>query len=165
MSRRPWRSAASVDRRARATLVARQRETGPYYYLSSSSVSDRAVANIPAVEVETEALRAAHRRRTNRFLKGPILLAEIAAAARLPGQALAVLLAVYHRAAISRDSRVRLPRGLMQEFGVTKDAKARALRQLEAAGLIRVERRTGRAAVVELVGPATPGGKDDAINP
>ena len=42
-----------------------------------------------------------------------------------------------------------LPRGLLNDFGISPGAKARGLQWLEGAGLIRVSR--GRAARVELI--------------
>jgi DNA-binding MarR family transcriptional regulator len=102
------------------------------------------------VEVETAALRQSRRRRSDRFLKGPIPLHLIAAAARLPGRALAVLLAVHHQMTLAGKPSVSLPSGLLAEFGIDRDAKARVLHQLEQAGLIRVERTLGRAARVRL---------------
>ena len=104
------------------------------------------------MEVETAALRQSRQRRSGRFLKGPIPLPPIAAAARLPGQALAVLLATHHQVALTGRPSVSLPAALLREFGVSRDAKARALHQLERAGLIRVERAPGRAAWVGLSG-------------
>jgi hypothetical protein len=47
---------------------------------------------------------------------------------------------------------VSLPGALLAELGIGRDAKARALHQLERAGLIRVERGRGRAARVRLAG-------------
>ena len=53
--------------------------------------------DIKETEVETNLIRRSKIRRGERFLKGPIALPEIAAASRLPGKALAVLLAVHHQ--------------------------------------------------------------------
>ncbi len=77
-------------------------------------------------------------------------MGEIAAATRLPGKALAVFLAARHRADLTRNREVKLPAALMRALGVTKDAKARALRQLETAGLVGVERRQGRAPIITI---------------
>jgi hypothetical protein len=103
------------------------------------------------ITVETAAARRARVRRAGRFLRGPILMRDIATAARLPGQALAAYLAVHHRAALTRSTAVTLPRGLMAELGVTRDARARALHHLENSGLVRVERRSGRASRISLI--------------
>lgn len=57
--------------------------------------------NTKEVEVETGLLHQSRIRRAERFLKGPIRMREIAAAAQLPGQALALLLAIHHRTALT----------------------------------------------------------------
>ena len=136
-----WRG-KSWYRRGSATALSYRRDTVPY---------NNDLIEIAASEVVTDALVAARVRRAERFLKGPILMRDIATAARLSGQALALFLAVHHRTALTRKSTVTLPRDLMAQLGVSRDAKARGLRQLEASGLIRVERATGRAAKVTLV--------------
>ena len=106
--------------------------------------------NIPVREVLTDALRGYERRAQGRFLKGPIPLQDIALAARLPGQALPVYLAIHHRAALTRNNSVTLPKGLLEQFGISRDSKARSLRALERASLVTVERRKGRTARVTL---------------
>ncbi len=102
------------------------------------------------VEIETEALQARVRSRSERFLRGPIPINDIARASRVPGQALALLLAAHHRAAITGQTLVTIPRSLLSEFGITRNAKARALHALEEAGLVRVERTRGRGARIAL---------------
>ena len=96
-------------------------------------------------------------RPTYRFLKGPIPLTALCAASRLPGQALAVFMAIHHRTALTGNSRVTLPKKLLEELGVSRDAKARALHALEAASLIAVERASGRAARIKLLTAAKHG--------
>lgn len=134
------------DRRADATAGSHPRDTGS----SNKESTPTNIAGIAAIEVETAALRQARTRQAGRFLRGPISLRDIAAAARLSGKALAVFLAVHHRTAITRNAAVTLPKRLLTELGITKDAKARALHALETAGLIRVERRAGRAPIIVL---------------
>jgi hypothetical protein len=106
--------------------------------------------NMPEREVRTDALRAYERRAQGRFLKGPIPLHSIALAAQLPGQALSVYLAIHHRAALTRNESVTLPKGLMAQFNVSRDSKARSLHALENASLISVERQKGRTARITL---------------
>jgi DNA-binding transcriptional ArsR family regulator len=98
-------------------------------------------------EIEVTPLR---RRPTFRFLKGPIDWTSLCMAARLPGQALAVYLAVHHRVALTGNASVTLPKNLLAELGVSRDAKARALHALEEASLVAVERRRGQTARVAL---------------
>jgi hypothetical protein len=98
-------------------------------------------------EIEVTPLQ---RRPTYRFLKGPIPWIGLCAAARLPGQALAVFVAVHHRATLPGNATVTLPKNLLAELGVSRDAKARALHALEEASLVAVERIKGRAARVTI---------------
>lgn len=95
-------------------------------------------------------------RPARRFLKGPIPWSAVRTAARLPGQALSVFLAVHHRAALTGNTTVTLPKNMLAGLGVGRDAKARALHALEEASLIAVERASGRTARISLL-PANDG--------
>jgi DNA-binding MarR family transcriptional regulator len=75
---------------------------------------------------------------------------EIAIAACLPGQALALFLATHHQTALTGKPIVTLPAKLLRELGVSRDAKARGLKALEQAGLVYVSRSKGKAARIEL---------------
>jgi len=107
-------------------------------------------------EVETDLSRRKFARIQERFLKGPIPMRLIAKAANLPGQSLSVYLAVHHRTALTRQEWVTLPKGLMAQLGISRDAKSRALRELEAASLIRLQTAKGRSARASL-SPDWPG--------
>ncbi len=109
---------------------------------ASSSVGD-------GVEVKTRWSGAKGSRIAGRFLK-KTPLDPLQRAARLPGRALHVYLAVRHRCDLQREQTVTLPAAYLQAFGIGKDAKRRALAELETAGLIRVERFIGRTARVTL---------------
>jgi DNA-binding MarR family transcriptional regulator len=144
------RSQANV--RTSATVPSRQREAGASNNKSYIPISTLGVpSEIREVEVGSAATRQARNRRTSRFLKGPIPWEQIATAAQLGGQCLAVYVAVHHRTALTGQMPTTLPRALLQQLGVSKDAKARALRQLERAGLIGVRRAKGRTARVSLI--------------
>ena len=69
-------------------------------------------------------------------------------AARLPGRALALYLAVRHRADLTRGQAVTLPTAYLRDWGIDRHAKARGLAALENAGLVTVERRPGRSVGV-----------------
>jgi hypothetical protein len=140
--------------RADATAASHPCDTG-----SSNNASNKISSEISAllqpsriceVEIETMVSRAAGIRRLGRFLKGPIPMWELAMAARLPGQALSLLLVVHHQTALTGKAMTTLPNSLLTQFAIGKDAKARSLRQLEDAGLIRVVRSRGRSARVGL---------------
>lgn len=100
----------------------------------------------------TERLRRAQRERSpGLFLKGPIPLERIARAVGISGRALALLLAVHFQIDVSRQQWVRLSKGLLSKFGLTRDDKKRWLPRLAAVGLIEVNNRgRGRATQVRL---------------
>jgi DNA-binding transcriptional ArsR family regulator len=106
--------------------------------------------DIKETEVETDFLRRSKIKRGERFLKGPIPLNDIAVASRLPGQALAVFLAVHHQTALTGRPSITLPASLLAHLGVSRSSKSRALKALERSGLITVARSKGRAAKINL---------------
>jgi DNA-binding transcriptional ArsR family regulator len=110
--------------------------------------SDR--EHIQETQVQTDLLRRSQKRWCERFLKGPIAMREIAVAARLPGQALALFLAIQHQTALTGKPVVTLPAKLLRALGVSRDAKGRGLKALEQAGLVHVSRSKGKAARIEL---------------
>jgi hypothetical protein len=106
--------------------------------------------DIKETEVETGLVRQSKIRRGQRFLKGPLPLPDIAIAARLPAQALALFLAVHHQTALTGKPSVTLPARLLADLGISRGAKSRALQALEKAGLVTVARSRGRAARIQL---------------
>jgi hypothetical protein len=104
----------------------------------------------PSREIDTETSRAHQQKMGRRFLRGPIPIIDLALATRLGGHGLALLILIHHRAAVTGNRSVTLPKNLLQEFGVSRDVKARALRDLQDASLIVVERSRGRTARVTL---------------
>ena len=106
---------------------------------------------ITETEIDVGYVMRKPQRLHERFLKGPIPIRNIARASKLSGQSLSVYLAVHHQTALTRKSLVTLPKGLLMQLGVSRDAKSRALKQLHNAGLVRLENHTGRAARVALM--------------
>jgi DNA-binding MarR family transcriptional regulator len=137
-------------------VVARRRYTvSSYKYILYMSIyTNRDTLpnqdDIKETEVETDLVRQAKIRRGERFLKGPIPMREIASAARLPGQALALFLAVHHQTALTGKPVVTLPARLLADLGISRGAKSRGLKSLEQSGLITVLQSKGRAARVQL---------------
>jgi hypothetical protein len=105
---------------------------------------------IKETEVQTSFTRQSSIRRGERFLKGPIPLREIAAAARLSGKALALLLLIHHQTDLTGKPVVTLPSKLLSDLGISRGAKARGLALLENTGLITVTRSRGRGARIQL---------------
>ncbi|EIC21447.1 hypothetical protein Thi970DRAFT_01655 [Thiorhodovibrio frisius] len=80
------------------------------------------------------------------FVKGPIPLNWLERAARLPGKALHVGLALWFRAGMVGDAWVKLSNGLVARFGVERNAKRRALTALQGAGLVETQPGVSRNA-------------------
>jgi hypothetical protein len=85
------------------------------------------------------------------FLKGPLPLSELLPVVRMPGKALAVWLLIRHRTDLNHGKWATLPQRLLKEWSVGKNARADALRRLEQAGLIKVERPKGYMLKVKLI--------------
>jgi hypothetical protein len=90
-------------------------------------------------------------RRTGRFLKGPIPMAWLAKAAKLPGHALHVALAIRHQSDLEGNTTVALRNKHCKVFGVDRDTKRRGLAALEATGLVLVNRKPRRNPIVTIV--------------
>ena len=110
-------------------------------------------------EIPTLASRRAQRGRSEPFLRGPIPVRLIGVVLDLPGRPLPVWLAIWHRVALTGKPWVSLPANVMADFRFDRTVKARALAQLEGAGLIRAKRQPGRPVLVSLVSKRT-GGAD-----
>jgi hypothetical protein len=86
-----------------------------------------------------------------RFLKGPIPLDWIITAAKLPGKALHVGIALWFLAGLKRSRTVVLTPSWMRQIGLNRDAMYRGLAALERTGLVTVLRQPGKASRVTLV--------------
>ncbi len=124
-----------------------------------SSVPKRATTTYEPVDLELIRLAADARpvaprpapRHQSRFLKGPVSLWWLEAAAKLPGKALHIAILLAYRAGMRGRQRLRLGRPDLDAFGVSRDAKIRALRVLAAADLIVVhDRGHGRSLEIDL---------------
>jgi hypothetical protein len=107
------------------------------------------------IEVETINTGAnpskVRRREADLFIKVPLQWAAAAAKATKTSKALVWLL-LRHMAWQTKSSTFPFPNGMLRRHGVTRETKRRALAELEAAGLISVRRRHGRASIVTLIG-------------
>ncbi len=88
-----------------------------------------------------------------KFLKGPIPWKWIVLAARQPGKALHVAIALWFLSGMLKSGRIKLNNILSKTLGVTRYAKHRSLSSLEQAGLISVEQSRGKSPVVTLLDP------------
>jgi hypothetical protein len=87
---------------------------------------------------------------TVKFIKGPIPLEWISRANALPGKAGAVGVALWFLAGVQKSSSVKLTGEAAQIAGCARKAIYQALRSLEVAGLVTVQRRRGGRPSVEI---------------
>jgi hypothetical protein len=101
---------------------------------------------------ETSGYRRLRRKKLSQFIAGPLPLPHFFIAADLPGKALAVWLLIHFRTRITKRAEVTLPADLLAQIGAGHPGtKARALRSLEDAGLIHVDRAVGRSPRITLI--------------
>jgi hypothetical protein len=62
-----------------------------------------------------------------------------------------VSLWLLHLAWKAKSKTFQLPNGQLNSFGVRRNTKERALRDLEAAGLIRVDRRQRKSPIITIL--------------
>ncbi len=91
------------------------------------------------------------KQRSARYLRGPVPLAWLQAAARLPGRALQVGLALWYLVGVTKSATVSLSSVQLAGFGVDRSAKRRALTALAGAGLITLDQVPGRNPVVTVI--------------
>jgi hypothetical protein len=85
------------------------------------------------------------------FLRGPVPLPWLAEAGRLRGRALDVGVCLWFLVGVSKNRLVRLSRPLLTLFDLDRHAVYRALRQMERASLVQVDRGKGRRPVVLVI--------------
>ena len=85
------------------------------------------------------------------FLKGPIPMAWLNAAAKLPGKTLNVGIAIWWLSGMSKTTAFKLTRKALNQLGVSRGAALDALRRLEENGLILVKRLPGQRSTVEIL--------------
>ena len=90
-------------------------------------------------------------RRSRHFIRGPLPLPWFERAAGQPGKAVAVALLIWFKAGMAGPGPFPLSAVLLARFGVGRKAAYRALTALEAAGLIRADRRRGRLPRVTIL--------------
>ena len=86
-----------------------------------------------------------------KFIMGPIDIAWVCQARQLGVTALLVGLALWYLKGLRRADAFIVSNLMVAEWGIKPDAKSRALRKLEKAGLISIERRGKRSPLVSLI--------------
>jgi hypothetical protein len=89
---------------------------------------------------ELEARAPAKRKKRDPFVKVPLQSAAAAAKAT-GGQRFMVWLYLLHRSWFEKRTTVSLPNGALRKYGISRDIKRKALADLEAVGLVQVDRR------------------------
>ena len=87
----------------------------------------------------------------DKFIAGPVDVSWLCRASHLGVKALLVGLALWHIKGLRKADTFIVSNLMLQDWGIRPDAKRRALRKLEKAGLIKVERRGKRSPQVTLV--------------
>jgi hypothetical protein len=106
-----------------------------------------------SIEIETLANTAVSkvgRPRREPFVQVPLALAARVAAAT-NNQKMMVWLWLRHQVWKTKRNVVAVPNGAMAEYGISPDVKRAALRQLEAAELITIERRSRKTPIVTML--------------
>ena len=85
------------------------------------------------------------------FLKGPIPMTWLNAAAKLPGKAFNLGIAIWWLANMANSKTVKLTGRALGYVGISRDASSDALKRLEEQGLIRVQRLPGQRPIVEIL--------------
>jgi len=94
----------------------------------------------------------AAKRQSAHFLKGPIPLTWLERASNLSGKTLTVGLVIWYRSGLSSTKTgIRIPSELRKRFGIERKAYYTALAAMEEAGLIGVQRRIGKTAIIEIL--------------
>jgi DNA-binding MarR family transcriptional regulator len=83
-------------------------------------------------------------KQVDKFLKGPVPWWWIEKAVRLPGSTLHVGLALWRLSGAMKSDTVRLANSEMEALGVDRNAKSRALKQLQKRGLVSVQQDPGK---------------------
>jgi hypothetical protein len=91
------------------------------------------------------------KRKPGAFIKGPIALSWMQAAAALGASAASVGLMLWHLHGLTGDRRLLVSNIRAKSWSVSPDAKWRALRALASAGLIKLTPRGRRSPFVEIV--------------
>ena len=95
-----------------------------------------------------------------KFIAGPVDVSWLVQASQLGVKALLVGLTLWHIRGLRKADTFIVSNIMVQDWGILPDAKRRALRKLEEAGLIRVEKRGKLSPFVTLLaGNVVDGGK------
>ena len=78
-----------------------------------------------------------------RFIKGPIPWKWLSLASLEGGKCLAVGVCIWFLSGLKKSNQVKIPTSALEQMGVSRFSYYRAIRKLEAKGLVSVTRRLG----------------------
>ena len=87
---------------------------------------------------------------TEYFLRGPIPLPWLEAAAKLPGKAYTLGTLIWWLHGMSQGSSIKVTKRSLERFSISEDAYRDGLQRLESAGLVSVIRRPGQRTEVRI---------------
>lgn len=90
------------------------------------------------------------------FLKGPIPWNWLSRASMAGGKTLTVAVGLWFRAGLTKSREVKLTKRVLFDLGLSRFAVYRGLLALEGAGLVVLDRRRGRKAIVTLLDAPAP---------
>jgi len=90
------------------------------------------------------------KRINGKFLKGPISLDDLSKVAALPGKTLATMIAIWILDSIHNGETFKLSMALLRKLSVGRNAAYSALKHLEDAGIITVDRLSGRLTLITM---------------
>jgi hypothetical protein len=107
--------------------------------------------SLPVVRIHYDGRTSNSTARSDRpFIKGPIPMDWIAAAAGLPGKTLNAALALWWLSGINDHREFKVTRQALAFLQISDDAYRDALSRLEQARLVTVQRRPGQRALVRI---------------
>ena len=97
------------------------------------------------------------RRQSGLFVRGPIPLAWLDPVLSMHSRTpLALAVALWFQSGLEQSNTVRLTHKLRQRFRLPARSIPKALKHMETAGLVRVDRQPGRCHVIEILERAPP---------
>lgn len=107
-------------------------------------------SNLEEKLLETTVTKRIKNKRHAHYL-GAVPWGWLCKAAKCPGKSLHVALVIRHQAKLEKKSVVSLGSRFLNDLGVSKDAKSRAILALEQEGLIKVSQRQGANPIVTII--------------
>jgi len=107
--------------------------------------------SVPGKQPRVPEKKVARSTQKHKFLKGPIPLPWLTATAQLPGKTFVVGIVIWFRCGLCGSFTITLPSTVLSLFNVDRSAKFRALKALEKASLITVDRRSGKNPIITIL--------------